>query len=41
MTDFPHHTQRLLTRLPLDGWAAAIITALLAFILLGVLPHIQ
>jgi hypothetical protein len=41
VTDLPHHSQRLLARLPLDGWAVAIATALLALILLGVLPRIH
>lgn len=41
MTDFPHDPQRLLTRLSLDDWAVAIATALLALILLGILPRIH
>jgi hypothetical protein len=41
MTDFPREPQRLLARLSLDEWAVAIATALLALILLGVLPRIQ
>jgi hypothetical protein len=40
VTDFPHHPQRPLARLSLDGWAVAIATALLALILLGILPRI-
>jgi len=44
VTDFPHHPhhpQRLLARLRLDSWAVAIATALLALILLGILPRIH
>jgi len=39
VTNFRNHPQRLLVRWPLDGWAVAIATALLAFILLGILPR--
>ncbi len=41
MTDFPHDPQRLPARLSLDDWAIAIATALLAIILLGILPRIH
>jgi hypothetical protein len=41
VTDFPHDPQRLLARLSLDSWAVAIATALLALILLGILPRIH
>jgi hypothetical protein len=40
MSDFPHEQQRVLTRVSADEWAAAIATALLALILLGVLPRV-
>lgn len=41
MTDFPHEPQRLLARVSLEDWAVAIVSALLALILLGVLPHVH
>jgi hypothetical protein len=41
MTDLPRDPQRLLARLAVDDWAIAIATALLALILLGLLPRIQ
>jgi hypothetical protein len=41
VTDFPHDPQRLLARWSLDAWAVAITTALLAFILLGILPRVH
>jgi len=41
VTDFPHDPQRLPARLSLDSWAVAIATALLALILLGILPRIH
>ena len=40
MSDFPHQQQRGFARGSADDWAAAIATALLALILLGVLPRI-
>jgi hypothetical protein len=40
VTDFPD-PQRLPTHLSLDNWAVAIATALLALILLGILPRIH
>jgi hypothetical protein len=41
VTDFRHDPQRLLARLSLDDWAVAIATALVALILLGILPRIH
>ena len=40
MSDFPHQQQRRLARRSADDWAAAVALALLAFILLGVLPRV-
>ena len=41
MTDFPHQPQQFLGRYSLGSWAVAIAAALLALILLGVLPRVQ
>jgi hypothetical protein len=41
MTDFPHERQTVLQRDALDNWAVAIATALVALIVLGVLPHLS
>jgi hypothetical protein len=41
VTDFLHDPRRLLARLSLDDWAVAVATALLAFVLLGILPRIH
>ncbi|MEP7030868.1 MAG: hypothetical protein ABI830_08040 [Pseudolabrys sp.] len=44
MTDFPRDFQqgppRLFARVPVDGWAVAIATALVVLIIAGVLPHV-
>jgi hypothetical protein len=40
MTHPPYEPPRLLTRVWGEEWAAAIATALLALVLLGVLPRI-
>jgi hypothetical protein len=41
MTDFPHDRRRgALEPTALDTWAVAIATALVALIVLGVLPHL-
>jgi hypothetical protein len=41
MTDLTRDPQRFLARFSLDTWAVAIATALVALIVLGVLPHIS
>jgi hypothetical protein len=40
MTDLPHERQSVLQPGALDNWAVAIATALVALIVLGVLPHL-
>jgi hypothetical protein len=40
MSDFPHEQPRILAQASADDWAAAIATALLALILLGLLPRV-
>jgi hypothetical protein len=42
MTDFPHDGRHRSVLHPsaLDNWAVAIATALVALIVLGVLPHV-
>jgi hypothetical protein len=41
MTDFPHNDRRsVLHPSALDNWAVAVATALVALIVLGVLPHV-
>ena len=40
MTDLPHTRRRLLQSRALDNWALAIATALVALIVLGVLPRL-
>ena len=40
MTGLPDERQRLLSRFSLDAWAVAIATALVVFIVAGVLPRI-
>jgi hypothetical protein len=40
MTHSPYQPERLLARVGGEEWAVAIATALLAFILLGILPRI-
>lgn len=40
MTDLPHESRSALQPGPLDNWAVAIATALVALIALGVLPHV-
>jgi hypothetical protein len=39
MTDFPHERRRLFGQAALENWLVAVITALLAFIFLGIVPH--
>lgn len=41
MSDFPHQPQRFLSWPSLDGWAAAIATALVVLIVLGILPRVH
>jgi len=41
MTDFPHESRSVPQRGALDNWAVAIATALVALIVLGVLPHLS
>ena len=41
MSDFPHDRPRFLAGVALDGWAAAIATAFLVLIVLGVLPRVH
>ncbi|HEY6022748.1 MAG TPA: hypothetical protein VIV34_01065 [Pseudolabrys sp.] len=41
MTDLPHGRRSVLEPNALDGWALAIATALVALIVLGVLPHLS
>lgn len=41
MSDLPHQPQRFLSSLSLDGWAAAIATALVVLIVLGILPRVH
>jgi len=41
MTDFPHdERRRVLHPSALDNWAVAFATALVALIVLGILPHL-
>ena len=40
MTDFPHDRRSILQPSALDNRAVAIATALVALIVLGVLPHL-
>lgn len=40
MTDLPHERRSAMAPTTLDNWAVAIATALVAFIVLGVLPHL-
>jgi hypothetical protein len=39
MTDLPHERRSDLPPGSLDNWAVAIATALVALIVLGILPH--
>jgi hypothetical protein len=41
MTDFLHGQRRVFAQAAMENWLLAIATALLAFLLLGVLPHIN
>jgi hypothetical protein len=40
MTDLSHERRSVLERTALDNWAVAIATALVALIVLGILPHL-
>jgi hypothetical protein len=40
MTDFPHERRSAVAPTAPDNWALAIATALVALIVLGVLPHL-
>jgi hypothetical protein len=40
MTDFPHERRSVLQPSALDNWTVAIATALVALIVLGVLPRL-
>ena len=40
MTDFSRERRSVLEPTALDNWAVAIATALIALIVLGVLPHL-
>jgi hypothetical protein len=40
MTDFPHDSPRLAPHLSLEDWLLAIATALVALLVLGVLPSL-
>ena len=40
MTDFPHERRSAVAPTALDSWVVAIATALVALIVLGVLPHL-
>jgi hypothetical protein len=39
VSDFPQEQRHLLADISPDGWVAAVATALLAFVLLGILPR--
>jgi hypothetical protein len=39
-TDFPQEQRRILAQVSPEDWLIAIATALLAFVLLGVLPRL-
>lgn len=39
MTDFPQERRHVLARVSPEDWLVALATALLALVLLGVLPH--
>jgi len=39
VSDFPQEQRRLLANISPDDWVVAIATALLAFVLLGILPR--
>jgi hypothetical protein len=41
MTDFPHERRSGLRPSALDNWALAIATALVALIVLGIVPHVH
>ncbi len=40
MTDFPQEQRHVLARVSPEDWLVAIATALVAFVLLGVLPRL-
>jgi hypothetical protein len=41
MTDFSHERRRFFAQAAVENWLLAIITALLALIFLGILPHMN
>jgi hypothetical protein len=41
MTDFSHERQRFFAQAAVENWLLAIVTALLALIFLGILPHMN
>jgi hypothetical protein len=41
MTDYPHEPPRLVPQASLQDWLIAIATALLALLVIGVLPHVK
>jgi hypothetical protein len=41
MMDYPRDPERVLEQLPFDSWAVAIASALLVFIVVGVLPRLS
>jgi len=40
VTDFPQDQRRVVARISPEDWLVAIATALLAFVLLGILPRL-
>ena len=40
MTDFPHDQRNILARISPEDWLVAVATALIAFVLLGILPRL-
>ena len=40
MTDFPHDQRSVLAQISPEDWLVAVATALIAFVLLGVLPRL-
>jgi hypothetical protein len=41
MTDLPHERQRWVPKASVEDWLIAIATALVALLVLGVLPHVN